>query len=412
MDALRVIADDLTGACDVGVELLPWPAGIAVQPQPTDAPPAGVPGTALCVRNTQSRTLAPAAAAARVTHALAEARSGWSGIVLKKIDTALRGQLGAEIDAAMDVLGIDEAFVLPAIPEVGRTTEQGRQMIGGVPVDQTAFARDPQNPIHDASVVAAIEATGRRRATSIGLEAVRDKERFASAIASARGAGAPVIVCDAETDADLERSVRVLLGRTRPLLLVGSTGLARALRRVLGTEMGVPVRPPVTQRPTDTGVLVVAGSAHPATRAQVERAKARGVLDVVAVEVGRRPQEAGAAAAQLVGAGRAVVLVSPETPAPEGSETVLAALRGAALTALVKVRPSGLVLIGGETAYHVLEGLGHPALWLESRPAPLVVRSRLVAGPCAGVSLVTKGGSSGAPELLAQIVRTLARGGR
>ena len=30
----------------------------------------------------------------------------------------------------------------------------------------------------------------------------------------------------------------------------------------------------------------------------------------------------------------------------------------------------------------------------------------------AGVPLVTKGGSSGAPELLAQIVRTLARGGR
>jgi uncharacterized protein YgbK (DUF1537 family) len=166
------------------------------------------------------------------------------------------------------------------------------------------------------------------------------------------------------------------------------------------------------QRPTDTGVLVVAGSAHPSTRAQVERAKARGVLEVVTVSPGASPQEAGAAAAKLVGAGRAVVLVSPETPVPDGSEAVLAAVRGAALTALAKVRPAGLALIGGETAYHVLEGLGHPALWLESRPAPLVVRSRLVAGPYAGVPLVTKGGSSGAPELLAQIVRTLARGGR
>jgi uncharacterized protein YgbK (DUF1537 family) len=351
-------------------------------------------------------------AAARVTDALAGARAGFAGIVLKKIDTALRGQLGAEIDAAMDALGIDEAFVLPAIPEVGRTTEQGRQMIGGVPVDQTAFARDPQNPIHEASVPAAIELTGRRRATSIGLGAVRDRDRLAAAIATARSEGASVIVCDAQTDADLERGVRVLLGRGRPLLLVGSTGLARALRRVLGTEIGAPARPPVAQRPTDTGVLVVAGSAHPSTRAQVERAKARGVLDVVRVELDGRPQETGAAAAQLVGAGRAVALVPPEASAPEGSEAVLAAIRGAALTALAKVRPAGLALIGGETAYHVLEGLGHPPLWLESRPAPLVVRSRLVAGPYAGVPLVTKGGSSGASELLAQIVRTLARGAR
>jgi uncharacterized protein YgbK (DUF1537 family) len=347
-----------------------------------------------------------------VTDALADVHPGWTGIVLKKIDTALRGQLGAEIDAAMDALGIAEAFVLPAIPEVGRTTEQGRQMIGGVPVDQTAFARDPQNPIRDASVPAAIEATGRRRAGTIGLEAVRDASRFASAVDAGRAAGASVIVCDAQTDADLERSVRVLLARGRPLLLVGSTGLARALRRVLGTEMGGRMRPPVTQRPTDTGVLVVAGSAHPATRAQVERAAARGVVDVVTVASGSRSQDVGAAAARLVGEGRAVVLVSPEAPAPEGSEAILAALRGAALTALAKVRPAGLALVGGETAYHVLEGLGHPALWLESRPAPLVVRARLVAGPYAGVPLVTKGGSSGGPDLLAQIVRTLARGGR
>jgi len=32
MDALRVLADDLTGACDVGAELLPGPAGVVVQP--------------------------------------------------------------------------------------------------------------------------------------------------------------------------------------------------------------------------------------------------------------------------------------------------------------------------------------------------------------------------------------------
>src|SRR5262249_18997825 len=195
---------------------------------------------------------------------------GWKGLVLKKIDTGLRGQLGAEVDAAMDALRVDEAFVLPAIPEVGRTTQQGRQMIGGVPVHQTAFARDPQNPIRDANVSAALMTTGRRQVAVIGLGAVR--AGLGPGVDEARAAGAQVFVCDGETDADLERAVRSLLLRGRPLLLVGSTGLARALRRVLGTE-----QPARAQRragpapPAGSGVLIVAGSAQPATRAPSHR---------------------------------------------------------------------------------------------------------------------------------------------
>src|SRR5439155_1016059 len=297
MDALRVLADDLTGACDVGAEFLPAPGGVVVQPALETREPA--PKGAMCVRNTQSRTLAPADAARRVAAVLTDVGPGWAGLVLKKIDPGLRGPLGAEVDATMEALGLDEAFVLPAIPEVGRTTLAGRQMIGGIPVNETAFARDPHHPIRDASVPGALEATGRRRTAVIDVTAVRGD--MAVAVERARAGGAGVLVCDAETDADLERAVRTLLLRARPLLLVGSTGLARE-------------------------------------------------------------------------------------------------------------RPRGLVLVGGETAYHVLEGLGLPALWLESRLCPLVVRARLMAGAWAGLAVVTKGGSSGAPDLLASIVRQLARG--
>jgi uncharacterized protein YgbK (DUF1537 family) len=409
MQAVRVLADDLTGACDVGAELLPWPGGVAVQPTSEGRPVAARP-EALWVRNTQSRTLAPADAAGRVTAALGDVSPGWAGLVLKKIDTGLRGQIGAEIDAAMDALGTEEAFVLPAIPEVGRTTLQGRQMIGGVPVHQTAFARDPQNPIHDDSVPAAIESTGRRRAGVIGLGAVRNG--MAGAVDEARAGGAQVLVCDGETDADLERAVRGLLLRGRPLLLIGSTGLARALRKVLGTEQAGRHRPAAPPPPSGSGVLVVAGSAHPTTRAQVERAAARGILEVLPVEELDGAEAVGHAAGRLLRAGRCPALVPPSEPAAEGSAGVLAALRRAALAALARVRPAGVALIGGETAFHVLEGLGHPALWIESRLCPLVVRARLMSGPYGGLALVTKGGSSGAGDLLGGIVRQLGRGMR
>jgi uncharacterized protein YgbK (DUF1537 family) len=406
MNALRVLADDLTGACDVGAELLPWPGGVVVQPGLEAASPALRPGT-LAVRNTQSRTIGGVEAGRRVTAALADVAPPWAGLVLKKIDTGLRGPLGAEIDAAMDALAVEEAFVLPAIPEIGRTTQQGRQLIAGVPVNQTAFARDPQNPIRDANVPAVIEATGRRRVAILGLGAIRGDA--AAGIAQARERGAEVVVCDAETDADLERAVRALLLRARPLLLVGSTGLARALRRVLGTEQGG--RPRLAGPPpaAGSGVLVVAGSAHPATRAQIERAAERGLVDALVVGGSDDAAAAGLAAGRLLRARRAVALVAPSEPIAEGSTSVLAALRKAALGALSRARPAGLVLIGGETAYQVLEGIGLPPLWLETRLCPLVVRGRLMSGPYGGLALVSKGGSTGAADLLGAIVRQLAR---
>jgi len=407
MQAIRVLADDLTGACDIGAELLPWPGGIGVQPT-GEARRVELRPEALWVRNTQSRTRSPGEAADRVGAALADVGPGWAGVVLKKIDTGLRGQLGAELDAAMDALGVEEAFVLPAIPEIGRTTQQGRQMIGGVPVHLTPFARDPQNPIRDASVPAVIEATSRRRAAVIGLGAIR--AGLGRAVDDARADGATVLVCDGETEADLERAVRSLLLRRRPLLLVGSIGLARALRSVLAVEHGGRFRAGAVA--PGSGVLVVAGSAHPTTHAQIARAAGRGLTDPLTVGDPSTAEAAGLEAGHLLRAGRAVALVAPTEPAPAGSEGVRAALRSAALAALARERPSGLVLIGGETAYAVLEGLGLPPLWLDARLCPLVVRARLMSGPYGGLALVTKGGSTGAEDVLGAIVRQLARGAR
>jgi uncharacterized protein YgbK (DUF1537 family) len=407
MQAIRVLADDLTGACDVGSELLPWPGGVGVRPSP-DTAGGDVRPHAVWVRNTQSRTAAPDIAAGRVRAALDGLAPGWAGLVLKKIDSGLRGPLGAEIDAVMDGLGLEEAFVLPAIPEMGRTTQHGRQLIGGVPVHLTPFARDPQNPIRDASVPGVIEATSRRRAAVVGLGAVRNG--LGDAVDAARAAGASILVCDAESDADLERAVRGLLRRTRPLLLVGSTGLARALRRVLAAEHDGRARP----RPAGAGfgVLVVAGSAHPTTRGQIERAAARGFVQPLEVESAAAADAVGLEAGALLRAGRTPVLLPPAAVATDGSAAVLAALRRAALASLSRVRPGGLVLIGGETAYQVLEGLGHPPLWLEARLCPLVVRTRLMAGPYGGLALVTKGGSTGSEVLLGAIVRQLGRSAR
>lgn len=407
--ALRIIADDLTGACDVAAAFLPWPGGIVVRPALSAGAhrAEGIPDTATAVRNTQSRTRPVAEATAAVCAALADVEPGWRGIVFKKIDTGLRGPLGAEIDAAMTALGIDEAFVLPAIPEVGRTTENGQQLIGGTPVHLTAFARDPQNPVADADVGAVIASGTPRRAASVGLDAVRSPAAFAAALDAARASGAAIVVCDAQTDDDLEAAVRGLLARPRPLLLVGSIGLAGALRRVLAVEKTARRTASDPQAP-GRGALVVVGSAHPVAHAQVEQACAAQDLDVAVTVDLAAPERSGTTAARALAAGRSVALTAPADGASDSTQ-VLAAIRRAAFAALDRARPGGLVLVGGETAFEILAGLGHPSLWVESRPFPLVVRSSVLGGSLAGLPLVTKGGSSGATNLLAQVLRQMRR---
>lgn len=406
---LHVIADDLTGACDVAAALLPWPGGVAVLSDAAAAA-AGEPPAALMVRNTQSRTLPPAEAAQQVHAALRSLARERLGVLLKKIDTGLRGPLGAEIDAVLDALGASRAFVLPAIPEVGRTTVGGEQRIDGVGVHRTAFADDPHNPVRDGRVTAVIGATARRPAAWIGLEAVRRRSGIRAALDAC---AAPIVVFDAETDADLAASVDAVLARPAPLVLVGSIGLARALRRALGAPLpldSVAVRGAATARRPGAGVLVVVGSVHPAARAQRVHAQRTGALAAVIEVSGAAGAAAGRQAARYLGEGRPIALATSDEVTPGDETRIGAALRTAVVTALAAARPAGLVLVGGETAFHVLAGLGHPPLIVESRPAPLAMQGRIASGLHHGLAVVTKGGSSGEPALLATLIERVQGG--
>lgn len=406
MQPLHVVADDLTGACDTAAALSPWPGGIGVWVDPDGRPPQRV---GLVVVNTGTRTLPPAAAAERVRHVVDRlVTSGWRGIFLKKIDTGLRGSLGAEIDAVLDALSVCEAFVLPAIPEVGRTTEGGRQLLDGVPVDRTPFAHDPDNPVPSASVPEVLARTGRR---VVGVVAARGEDGPAAAAAAidrVREGGAEVVVCDARFDRDLDTLVEALLRRPRPLVLAGSVGLARALRRAWNLDVPGPMaEDPVPTNPGH-GVLLVIGSGHPVAHAQLRHLEEARLVRVVRVAPGHA-ESAGRETGHRLSAGNDSALVVPAERVRDGSVAILQALRLAVSTALSLARPRGLLLVGGETANAVVAELGRPPLLVRERVAPLAVRSVVQGGAFDGLPIVTKGGSSGPPDLLADVLARLRR---
>src|ERR671933_2238315 len=145
---IALIADDLTGASDAGVQFAR--RGLAARVLFDLDDPAAARDVEALVVDTDSRALPAAAAYARVRQVADHLRTARPEHVYKKIDSTLRGNLGAEIDAVMDALDFRLAVVAPAFPALGRTTRHGRHHLHGRPVHETEIGRDPKTPVRES----------------------------------------------------------------------------------------------------------------------------------------------------------------------------------------------------------------------------------------------------------------------
>lgn len=131
---IAVIADDLTGALDTGVQFSNW--GFTVQV--TDDPLSSV--ADVVVVNTDSRGMAQGRAY-ELVFSVAQKVSGFD-IVYKKTDSTLRGNVGAEIQAVLDATGEETAFLTPCYPPTARCVRAGHLLVDGVPIDRTEYSED------------------------------------------------------------------------------------------------------------------------------------------------------------------------------------------------------------------------------------------------------------------------------
>lgn len=227
-------------------------------------------------------------------------------LVLKKIDSLLRGNVAAEIAALAE--GGAGVVLAPALPIAGRVVRSGVVHLGGVALHESDAWRAETLP-PPASVA---HALGGLPTALVPLTTVRASRRtLLTALRTAAAAGR-VAICDAETDADLDAVVEAALAEGPRMRLVGSGGLALALGRHLRTTLNAigagaapaatgkrgapaadaaPAAPPaemaVAAPPADMAVgaaraaaspasagrpvLVVVGTAEPAAAEQVRR---------------------------------------------------------------------------------------------------------------------------------------------
>ncbi|MFF8716808.1 four-carbon acid sugar kinase family protein [Streptomyces sp. NPDC015184] len=381
-----ILADDLTSAGDgaapfrrTGHEARILLSAGAAAPRPA---PGGrtVPAPGVRAIDLGSRLLDEEAAAACTERA---ARlSSDAALLLKTVDSTLRGHLAAEVRAAWAGSGRRAVVIAPAFPAEGRVTVDSVQYVRGVPVHETDFARDPVHPVRCSDLAEVFP-----EAVAVGPDRVTELP--------ARAGDGGLIVCSAASDADLDRLVAAV-PHLDDVLWVGSPGLAAALARrcarLPGAGAAVPVPAPA-RRP-----LVVVGSANPATRRQLAALHDR--ADVQGVTVGDDPDATAQALRDLTA--QVLTLRTPDERRTPTSARALARSLAAVVRALAgEGLVDALVVTGGETAATVLRSLGVTGVDLLDEPEPGVARGTPLGHP--RVPVLIKAGGFGDDGLLLRL---------
>lgn len=258
MVKLLMIADDFTGALDTGVQFAVRGARTRVVTDPAyDFSQAGA-DLQVLVLDAETRHLPPEEAYRVVFRAVEDALGAGFTYIYKKTDSALRGNVGAELAAVLDAAKAESLAFLPALPRMNRVTRNGVHYIDGLPVAESVFGQDPFEPV-TASPVA--EILGAQTKKPVVLHPLGET-------AAERRPG--IQVYDAQSDDDLERIGRAL-GREGLTLSAGCAGFAPVLAELLELRGAAPARPDL-----HPDLLVACGSVNPVTLRQLAAAEAAG----------------------------------------------------------------------------------------------------------------------------------------
>lgn len=413
MVRLLIIADDFTGALDTGVQFAVRGAETRVVTDPDyDFSQAGAEVRVL-VLDAETRHLEPEAAYRVVFRAVRDALAAGFTHIYKKTDSALRGNIGAELTAALDAAGTDRLAFLPALPGMRRVTRGGVHYIDGVPVADSVFGRDPFEPVGASAVAEIIAAQSR---TPAALHAPGE---------AADGPG--IHVYDAETDEDLLQTGRRLAPEGLRLC-AGCAGFASALAELLELRGTPPARPCLVP-----ALFVACGSVNPVTLRQMDSAEKAGFPHIHLTPEQKlepswleMPDCTAAVSSWLKAAGEKRRLILDVNDLPGRNDTAVYAKERGLTTEDLRVRISSqlgrlvqrlldggldatLLCTGGDTLLALMRTVGTAELLpVCELDAGAVLTAFVYQGKT--YHIISKSGGFGSPDLFIRLARSIGAG--
>lgn len=269
MIQLLVIADDFTGALDTGVQFVRQGySTIVTLNLDTDFSELSN-NYQVIVIDTESRHLSAEESKSIVSNLVLRAKNFGINLFYKKVDSTLRGNIGAELEAALSISGDPYLLFAPAYPEMGRIIDNGISFVNGIPLNQTVFAQDPLNPIKSSKVTDIIRET-----SDINIYHSNPLEISKDILNFEKGS---IIIVDGKTDEDFKKLAFSILQFKGSFIFSGCAGFAQIMSQFF-TENGKLTSSLPFQE--DYKLLIVCGSVNQTSINQIANAEMSGIHSI------------------------------------------------------------------------------------------------------------------------------------
>lgn len=423
---IGMIADDLTGANDAGVQLAKKGLSSTVV---FDYRKKNIQTNSdVLIVDTDSRAESEAEAYEAVSKAAALLIQGGYSHIYKKVDSTLRGNIAVELAALEQVYQPDVVVFAPAFPKMNRQTIHGHHFVNGTLITETEFGKDPKTPVLESYIPALLQEHIQSDITLIDFTLLQGScDRMMEVIIEALKNGNKWFVCDGKTEADLKRIADVFVQLHKRIVWAGSAGLSEFLTDVLKLH---PVQDRQEEHQQIDKTLLVSGSLSEVTKNQlgmVEKITKAHFIEVNPIELIKESiqidrlikdfkaneykehfvlyvasSEHNRKAAK--DAGQSLGLT--ETEVSEAISRGLGAIAKSLLNEFTSL--NGLVLTGGDTAKAVCSQLQIAEMQLYSEVEPGLPFGKL-QGEKAQYWAITKAGGFGNEQSLVNALKYMTR---
>lgn len=264
MIKLLIIADDFTGALDTGVQFTNCGAKTHMMIGTTIDYDEIAPGVEVLVVDAEVRHLSGNEAGKIVFSIVKNAKAkGIPGVYIKT-DSALRGNVGAELEAALKASKQERLHFIPAYPEMGRTTVNGIHYIDGIPVSESVFGHDPFEPVQCSNIKNIINLQTDIHVNTLGNKVINNNCDLSG-----------ILVYDSKSTEDIDNIVKSLVENNELGILAGCAGFAGVLAKKMkwaGNKSKIPV--------IGGKMLIACGSVNPVSIAQCDYAEKEGIVRI------------------------------------------------------------------------------------------------------------------------------------
>jgi uncharacterized protein YgbK (DUF1537 family) len=270
---LYIIADDLTGANDTGVQFSKkgYNAVVSILEESGNIIIPGEDEIDVLVIDTETREVADAKIVRqRLSKVLKKLNFSDKDIFYKKIDSTLRGCIGAELEEMMNFLEKDICVLTPTFPSHQRITVGGYLIVNGRPLGLSKYYNGDLKE-GDASFIPSLlrQQTNLSIARIDFLDVTKGQEVIVKKLNKLYQEGNKIIIVDATEEVHLKDILHSIVKFEGSVLYAGSAGLANHFPEIDNKNRSFPLNMEKNKGP----VLIVSGSRNPITKSQITHLK-------------------------------------------------------------------------------------------------------------------------------------------